>query len=165
MVNKRLNHILEDRGLLPDTQYGFQKGIEGFIAEAIRKREYAALSLGISKAYDTCRRLGIIRKLKDWKIDGKNLVHPLIGNTYSKPREIENRAVLSVTLFLVAMAQLCRGIVGPTRILGYADDWVILTSNKYTKNSRDYRRRQTRCRDRQTKWQCKETEEERGKSN
>jgi hypothetical protein len=64
MVNKRLIFILEDRGLLPDTQYGFRKGkstadvligIEGFIAVAIRKREYAALlSLDLSKAYDTC---------------------------------------------------------------------------------------------------------------
>jgi type II secretory pathway component PulC len=63
--------------------------------------------------------------LKDWKIDGKILkfTHSLktkrtlqvtIGNTYSKPREIENGvvqgAVLSMTLFLVAMAAKCRGI-------------------------------------------------------
>jgi hypothetical protein len=48
-------------------------GIEGFIPEAICKKEYAALiSLDISKAYDTCWRLGTIKKLKDWKIDGKN---------------------------------------------------------------------------------------------
>jgi hypothetical protein len=80
MANERLIYILEDRGLLPDTQYGFRKvtsttyvliGTEGFIAEAIRKRKYAALlSLDISKAYDTCWRLRIIRKLKDWKTDG-----------------------------------------------------------------------------------------------
>jgi hypothetical protein len=47
IVNKRLTYILEDRGLLPDTQYGFRKGksitdvsigIEGFIANAIRRR-------------------------------------------------------------------------------------------------------------------------------
>jgi hypothetical protein len=35
-----------------------------------------------------------------------------------------------VTLFLVVMAEICRGVEGPTRMLGYADDWVILTINK-----------------------------------
>jgi hypothetical protein len=71
-------------------------------------------------------------------------VHPLIhdkvaidGNTDSTSREIENEvvqgAVLSVTLFLVAIAEICSGIKGPTRMLGLADTWVILTSNKTPK--------------------------------
>jgi hypothetical protein len=106
MVNKKLIYILEDRELLPDTQYGFRKvtsttdmliGIEGVIAETLRKRKYAALlSLDISKAYDTCWRLRIIRKLKDWKIDGKILKFShsfmtkrtqqvAIGNIYKEP--------------------------------------------------------------------------------
>jgi hypothetical protein len=127
VVKKRSTYILENRGLLPDTQYGFRKaksttddvliGIEGFIAEAIRKKEYAALlSLDTSKAYYTCWRLKIIRKLKNWKIDGKILkfthsfmtkrtLQVVFGNIYSTPREIENGVVqeaeLSVTLFLV----------------------------------------------------------------
>jgi hypothetical protein len=60
MVNKRLTYILENRGLLLDTQYGYRKGksttdvligMEEFIAQTIRKREYAALlSLDTSKA-------------------------------------------------------------------------------------------------------------------
>jgi hypothetical protein len=44
-------------------------------------------------------------------------------------------AVLSVTIFLVAsIAEICREIVGPTRMLEYADHWVILTRQN-TKNS------------------------------
>jgi hypothetical protein len=31
------------------------------------------------------------------------------------------------------MAAICRVNKGPTRMLGYADDWVILTSNKTRK--------------------------------
>jgi hypothetical protein len=33
------------------------------------------------------------------------------------------------------MAEICRGIEGPTRMLGYADDWVILTCNKTPKTA------------------------------
>jgi hypothetical protein len=60
----------------------------------------------------------------------KRTLQVAISNTYSTPREIENGVELSVTLFLVAMAEICRGIEGLTKMLGYADDWVILKSNK-----------------------------------
>jgi hypothetical protein len=39
-------------------------------------------------------------------------------------------AVLSVALFLVAMAKICDKIEEPTNILGYADDWVLYTSRR-----------------------------------
>jgi hypothetical protein len=35
----------------------------------------------------------------------------------------------------VVKAELCRGIEGPTSMLGYTDDWVILTSNKTPKTA------------------------------
>jgi hypothetical protein len=38
-----------------------------------------------------------------------------------------------LTLFLVAMVEICKGIEGPTRMLRYADEWVILTCNKTPK--------------------------------
>jgi hypothetical protein len=44
------------------------------IIEAKRKKEYSALlSLGISRAYDTCWRRGILNTLKTWKINGRIL--------------------------------------------------------------------------------------------
>jgi hypothetical protein len=80
IVNKRLQYIIETRKLLPETQFGFKRNrsttdvlltLENSIMEAIRKKEYTAvLSLDISKPYDTCWRFGILRKLKQWKIDG-----------------------------------------------------------------------------------------------
>jgi hypothetical protein len=49
-----------------------------------------------------------------------------VGNTLSSPMSIENGvvqgAVLNVTLFLVAVATICKGIEEPTKILGNADD-------------------------------------------
>jgi hypothetical protein len=51
-----------------------------------------------------------------------------IGNTMSSLKIIENgvpqRVVLSMTLFLVAMAKICDKIEEPTKSLGYADDWI-----------------------------------------
>jgi hypothetical protein len=35
-----------------------------------------------------------------------------------------------VTFFLVAMTTISKGIEEPTRIIGYADDWVIYTSQR-----------------------------------
>jgi hypothetical protein len=53
---------------------------------------------------------------------------------YCNPKEIKNGvvqgAVLSVTLFLIAMADIVKEIKETCKILGYADDWVILTTSK-----------------------------------
>jgi hypothetical protein len=86
------------------------------------------------------------KKIKDWKIDGK-LLHFInefmknrtfrvaIGNTVSEQKQIENGvvqgAVLSVTLFLVAMVEITHGIEEPIKIIGYADDWIIHTTHKH----------------------------------
>jgi hypothetical protein len=104
------------------------------ITGAIRKKEYTAvLSLDWSKAYDTCWRHGILKNIKTWKTDGrllgftKNFMndHTLrlaIDNTMCSFKNIENGvpqgAVLTVTLFLVAMAKICDKIEKPTKILG-----------------------------------------------
>jgi hypothetical protein len=91
------------------------------------------LSLDISRAYPTCWRRGILNTLKIWKINGRMLgfaenfmsnrtLRVVVENTISSPMSIENGAVLSVPLFLVAMATICKGIEEPTRIHGYAND-------------------------------------------
>jgi hypothetical protein len=74
-----------------------------------------------------------LKTLKTWKIDGrllgftKNFMndHTLrvaIGNTMcsfkNKANGIPQGAVLTVTLFLVAMAKICDKIEEPTKILG-----------------------------------------------
>jgi hypothetical protein len=55
-----------------------------------------------------------------------------VGSTLLNDAIIENGvvqgAVLSVTLFLVAMSEI-------VKILGYADDWMILISHKHARTS------------------------------
>jgi hypothetical protein len=62
-----------------------------------------------------------------------------IGNTLSEEKQIENgvvqEAVLSVTLFLVAMAEITHGIEEPIKIIGYADDWITHTTHKHERVS------------------------------
>jgi hypothetical protein len=77
-----------------------------------------------SKAYDMRWRYAIVKKIKDWKIDGKMLcfienfmkertLRVAVGTTLLNAT-IENGfvqgAVLSVTLFFVAMSEICNGI-------------------------------------------------------
>jgi hypothetical protein len=82
-------------------------------------------SLDISKVYDMSWRYAIIRKTKNWKIDGRMLCfienfmkertfRVAVGNTLSNEATIENKvvqgAVLSVTVFRLAMSEICDGI-------------------------------------------------------
>jgi hypothetical protein len=73
------------------------------------------------------------KKIKNWKIDGKLLhfinefminrtLRVAIGSTLSEEKQIENGVVqgvvLSVTLFLVAMADITHRIEEPIKIIG-----------------------------------------------
>jgi hypothetical protein len=135
--------VIEERRLLPERQYeNLEKNrsttdvlitLDSLISKAIRKKEYTVLLfLDISKAYDICWRYGILRKLKQWKIDGRILqffknfmsnrkLRLAVGNYCSNPKEIKNGmvqgAVLSVTLFLIAMADIVKEIKETCTIL------------------------------------------------
>jgi Reverse transcriptase (RNA-dependent DNA polymerase) len=153
MVNRRLVHILEERNLIPDQQYGFRRGrsttdvlniLQSEISLSFLERKHLALiSLDLSKAYDTCWRYGIIKWLNERQIDGRLLqfivgflqnrsLKTTIGAQESEEIEIENGvpqgAVLSVTLFLIAVADICRPSNSNYKMIGYADDWYIYTS-------------------------------------
>jgi hypothetical protein len=52
--------------------------------------------------------------------------------------------VLSVTLFFVAMAKICDKIEETTKILGYADDWVLYTSRRTTRMAENELQRSTK---------------------
>jgi Reverse transcriptase (RNA-dependent DNA polymerase) len=133
LINRRLVFVLESKQLIPDQQYGFKKErstkdvlkiLTTDIIETFRERKHLVLtSLDISKAYDTCWRYRIIKTLKDARIDGKMLhfiinfmnnrsFRVAVGNTLSDPMTIENGeiqgAVLTVTLFLVAMSGITK---------------------------------------------------------
>jgi hypothetical protein len=105
------------------------------------------VSLDISKAYDMSWRYAI---LKNWKIDGRMLcfienfmkertLRVVTGNMLSNEAAIEKGlvqgAVLSVTLLLLAISEICDGIQEPVKIIGNADKWMILTSHKHVRSS------------------------------
>jgi hypothetical protein len=140
IINKKLVYVLESRNLLPEQQYDFRKGrsttnvlviLQNHIAEAFRKKESTTMvSLNISKAYDMSWRYAITKKITNWKIDGsmlcciKNFMKErtltvAVGNNLSNEAGIENGvvqgAVLSVTLFLIAMSEICDGIQEPVK--------------------------------------------------
>jgi len=154
MANRRLVHILEERKLIPPQQFGFRSGksttdvlniLQSEISGSFLDRQHLAMiSLDLSKAYDTCWRYGITRWLKAHSIDGRMLkfitnflegrkLKTLVGSQESEEQEIENGvvqgAVLSVTLFLVAIANICSSQEN-YKMIGYADDWYIYTSGK-----------------------------------
>jgi hypothetical protein len=58
-----------------------------------------------------------------------------VGSTLSDERRIENgvvqRAVLGVTLFIVAMAGNTDGIEESIKIIAYADDWMVHTTHQH----------------------------------
>jgi hypothetical protein len=156
IINKRLLYVLESRNLLPEQQYSFKNGrsttaalviLQNHIEEAFRKKESITMVfLDISKAYDMSWRYAIIKKILNWKIDGRMLcfienftkdrtLRVVVGNTLSNEVTIENGAmqgaVLSVTLFPIALSEICDGMQEPVKIIGYADDWMILTSHNH----------------------------------
>jgi hypothetical protein len=57
-----------------------------------------------------------------------------VGNTFSTKINIENGivqgAVISVTVFLIAMTDIYKGMEAPTKVIGYVDDWIIYTCHK-----------------------------------
>jgi ribonuclease HI len=151
MVNKRLQHYLEGRGLLPNEQWGFRKGrstidalntMETYICDAFRRNQYTALlALDLSKAYDTCWRRGIVDWLVRNGVNGRMVtfinnfmadrkLQVLVGDQKSETQQLENGvvqgAVISVTLFLCAMASITDLKDENLQLIGYADDWSIL---------------------------------------
>jgi Reverse transcriptase (RNA-dependent DNA polymerase) len=105
-------------------------------------------SLDLSNAYDQCWRRGILKNLMKNKINGRMLAYSknfmtsmtsrtirvAIGNCYSETQVIENGvpqgAVISVTFFLIAINDITKCSNYETRIVGYADDWVIYSRSK-----------------------------------
>jgi hypothetical protein len=165
--------------LLPAEQYGFRRGrstedvhviLEAEAQKAFREKQHLILvSLDLEKAYDTCWRYHIVRTLHKWRFCGhvlhfvKNFTKDrtfkvAIGNTKSEKMSIDNGvvqgAVLSVTLFLIAISEMANKVRKPRNgasrnqtililnrrldeeeiqevgILGYADNWVLYTTYK-----------------------------------
>jgi hypothetical protein len=91
-----------------------------------------------------------LKKIKNWKIDGKILhfinefmkdrtLRVAIRSTFSEEKQIENGVVqgvvLKVTLFLVAMAEITHGNEELIKIISYADSWIVHITHKHERVS------------------------------
>lgn len=154
MVNTRLITELEEKRVLNPNQFAFRPGkstdeyftvLEGIITPAIQQGKHVEVALlDISKAYDRAWRRPIIEQLQKWNIDG-NMIRYIedfltdrkfqveVNNQKSDIKIQENGipqgAVLSVTLFLIAMNSITKTYRKSNKnvqILVYADDILII---------------------------------------
>lgn len=154
IANTRLITEIEERNLLDPNQFAFRwrMGTDGYhievdntIAPAVRNQKHVeCVALDLSKAYDTTWRRKILEELKRWGIEG-NMIKYIesflsnrkfqveVGNTRSETKTQENGipqgAVMSCTLFLIAMHSIVRKYrksKNNIKILVYADDILII---------------------------------------
>jgi hypothetical protein len=154
MVNKRLTWYLEKHNLISNQQYGFRKERSTLDVLSILENEAChtfkmghfmpVCSLDLSSAYDRCWRRGILDNMLGMNINGRLLnfaskfmssrtIRVALGNTLSDSFVIENGvpqgAVISVTMFLIAINPITKFSTSETKIVGYADDWVVYSSS------------------------------------
>lgn len=165
MVNNRLITELEKNNRLNTNQFAFRPGkgtddyfneLEHLISEPISKGKHVECALlDISKAYDRAWRRPILDKLTKWNING-NMIRYIndfltdrkfqvaVGTATSDTKEQENGipqgAVISVTLFLIAMDSVFEQIRKKknknVKILVYADDIIIIVIGERKKKLR-----------------------------
>lgn len=172
MVAKRFITEAEERGLLNPDQVAFRPKMgtgtlfiefDGIVNEAIQNEQHVELGMvDMTKAYDRTWRWHILDELKRWNIEG-NMIRYIedfltdrkfmveVDSARSEERIQENGipqgAVLSVTLFLVAMNSIVRKYKKSDknlRILVYADDIIIVV--------RGHKRAKTRLRNKLNKY-------------
>lgn len=156
MVNTRLITEIEEKMKLNPNQFAFRPGkstddyfteLESIISPPIQEDKHVEMALlDISKAYDRAWRRPILEQLTKWNIDGNMIryVEDFLSNRKfqveiddikseekSQENGIPQGAVLSVTLFLIAMNSIeitykKKNKHIQVKILVYADDILII---------------------------------------
>lgn len=153
MVNRRLTHLLESKGVLGDRQHGFRSGhgvdtyladLEEEIESAIHEGKHTELVLlDLAKAYDTAWRAPVVASLSKWGIGGNmgrymesfladRTFRVAVGGALSSLRVLENGVpqgtVMAVTAFLIRMTEVEPFVPAGVTIKMYADDIVLVSS-------------------------------------
>ncbi len=147
LIASRLLWELETRHLLTPTQCGFRPGrstvdqlmyVQSTILGSFQKHQHTiAVFLDLSKAFDTTWRYKIVKTLHDWNFRGRLLqcITSFLSDRFFKVRiqgitssesPLENGvpqgAVLSPTLFNIAINDIIAEIAPPVRTALFADD-------------------------------------------
>ena len=152
MVNERLIHFLESRGLLSKYQAGYRarRGcvdqlvrLENFIKDAFLYEDHVVgVFFDLAKAYDTTWKYGILKDLHDMGIRGnlaffiQNFLSDrtffilLNGKLYAEKTFVQEEgvpqgAILSTTLFNVKLNEIAEQISEEAGCSVYVDDFVI----------------------------------------
>jgi len=160
IINKRLIWTLESSKLISKEQCGFRKNhstidalstLHTDICSAFRRNQHLiTIALDISKAYDTVWKKRVLTILHSWKINGNLLnfiknfltdrtisvkIYDKISSTHSIKNGLPQGSVLSVTLFLVAINDICKRLPNPVKCILFADDCSIYCSGSQIKTS------------------------------
>jgi ribonuclease HI len=158
IINRRLQWTLERKGLLNEHQSGFRKrrGTTDNIAyltdeiqkSFIEQKQTVAIFIDIQKAYDTIRADVVIDSLLKMGFKGKIVryiqnfltdrtfciqlggIHSRIGHM---GKGIPQGSVISCTLFNIVFNEILNHIDEPIKYCAYADDLVIFSKGKTTK--------------------------------
>lgn len=155
ILNKRLMWYLEQNHLLLPTQNAFRQSrsstdniitLESDIHDAFVENQHVlAIFFDLKKAFDTAWRYAIVTKLQEWGVCGKMLkfIQSFLDNRsfrvavngyLSSSMTLENGtpqgSVLSTTLFLVAINDICQNISKPIKNLLFADDLTLYIKGK-----------------------------------
>lgn len=162
---------------LDKEQYGFRRNhstlntletIHTDICSAFRRNQHLILiALDIKKAYDMNWRERVLTILQNWDINGNLLTftrnfltnrsfNVKINNQLSTTHNIVNRlpqgSVLSITLFLVAINDICKNLPKPVKYTLFADDCNIYCSGSQIKSTTQFLQRAL---DSLSKWSSK----------
>jgi hypothetical protein len=155
IIDTRLRWFLEKTNYLTPQQNGFRKHrstynslqeIQGNIEKTFHNKQALGLvSLDIAKAYDTTWRPGILKKLQNILCNGNMLnfikdflsdrtfqvkINNHLSSIFNQQNGVPQGSTISVTLFLIAINDICENINFPVQSTLFADDLNILCRGK-----------------------------------
>lgn len=157
MINKRLLWYLERHKLLNQAQSGFRPGrsttdnlvaLQSEIADAFAiNQDVVAVIFDIESAFDSAWRPAIYNKLKKTNLSGNMLAflknfltdrsskvaaNGKISHSIILENGVPQGSVLSTTLFILAVNDICSSVQSPVKYSLYADDLILYCSGKVT---------------------------------
>lgn len=155
IIDIRLRWFLEKINYLIPQQNGFRKhrstynslqDIQDNIQKSFKNKQVLGLvALDIAKAYDTTWRPGILEKLRNILCNGRMFnfikdflsdrsfqvkIHNYLSPSFSQQNGVPQGSTISVTLFLIAINDICENIKFPVQSTLFADDLNILCRGK-----------------------------------
>ena len=157
IINVRLIWFLEYNNLITNLQSGFRSNrsttdniiqLETAIQKSLHnKQHFIAVFFDLQKAYDTAWKFGIIKKIHEYGLRGNlpiflrnflsnRCIKVRVGGCLSEDRPVEEGipqgSVLSCSLFMIAINDICDAVPENVQKTLYVDDFTIFASGNVT---------------------------------